>query len=154
MRSSCIHRPLRRTSFFIGVLALCAGSVVAGNRQSSVTPADLRCEYLSDPLGIDVRQPGLSWKLIAVDPMSRGQKQTAYQVLAATDKALLDNDKGDLWDCGMVSSDQSVHVVYADQPLAKANGVWRIAPGHSLVVLELQPGSYEFKSSQAIPRKL
>ena len=37
-------------------------------RPCSVTVTDLRCEYLTDPLGIDVPQPRLSWKLAAVDP--------------------------------------------------------------------------------------
>lgn len=38
-------------------------------------PVDLRCEYLTDPLGVDVLQPGLSWR-IASD--RRGVRQTDY----------------------------------------------------------------------------
>ena len=102
----------------IAMLAFLAGPVSAGDKSCSVTVADLRCEYLQDPLGIDVRQPRLSWKLAAVDPQARGQKQTAFQVLVASTKALLDQDQGDLWDSGMVSLDQSVHVVYTGKPLA------------------------------------
>jgi alpha-L-rhamnosidase len=83
----------------------------------SVTVADLRCEYLTDPLGIDVRQPRLSWKLVAADPNARGLRQTAYRVLVASTKALLAKNQADLWDSGMVSSDQSVHVVYSGKPL-------------------------------------
>ena len=37
---------------------------------------DLRCEYLDSPLGIDVRQPRLSWKM-QVPTAVRGKKQTA-----------------------------------------------------------------------------
>ncbi len=29
---------------------------------ATVVPQDLRCEYLSDPLGIDTPQPRLSWR--------------------------------------------------------------------------------------------
>jgi len=36
-------------------------------------PVALRCEYLTDPLGVDVLQPGLSWR-IASD--RRGVRQT------------------------------------------------------------------------------
>jgi alpha-L-rhamnosidase len=100
------------------VLVFCAGAAFAQGAVCSVTVADPRCEYLANPLGIDVRQPRLSWKLTAVDPKARGQRQTAYQVLAASTRAALDKDQADLWDSGMVASDQSVHVVYAGKPLA------------------------------------
>jgi len=114
MRASRINKPMQRIVCFVTLMTLCAG---AASGQGSVTVADVRCEYLSDPLGIDVRQPRLSWKLVAVDLRSRGQGQTAYQVLVASARVLLDGDKGDLWDSGMVSSDQSVHVVYGGKPL-------------------------------------
>jgi len=99
------------------VFACLAGPVLAG-QPCSVTVVDPRCEYLTDPLGIDVRQPRLSWKLAAVDPQARGQRQTAYRVLVTSTKALLDRGQADLWDSGVVSSDQSVHVVYSGKPLA------------------------------------
>jgi alpha-L-rhamnosidase len=103
---------------FMAALALLTGPVFAGAKSCSVTIADPRCEYLTDPLGIDVPQPRLSWKLTVVDAQVRGQRQTACQVLVASTKTLLDKDQGDLWDSGMVSSDQSVLVTYAGKPLA------------------------------------
>jgi len=43
---------------------------------SKVVVSDLRCEYLTDPLGIDTPHPRFSWKLL--DPgKTHGQKQTA-----------------------------------------------------------------------------
>jgi alpha-L-rhamnosidase len=102
----------------IAMLAFLAAPAFAGGKACSVTVIDLRCEYLQDPLGIDVRQPRMSWKLAAVDPQARGQKETAFQVLVAGTKAILDQDQGDLWDSGVVSLDQSVHVVYTGKPLA------------------------------------
>ena len=41
----------------------------------------LTCEYLENPLGIDVEKPRLSWVL---GPGARGQRQTAYRVLVAS----------------------------------------------------------------------
>ncbi len=99
------------------VLGLAGGLALAGGQACSVTVADLRCEYLKDPLGIDVSQPRLSWKLAAADPQARGQRQTAFQVLVASTRALLDKDQADLWDSGVASLDQSVHVVYTGRPL-------------------------------------
>jgi hypothetical protein len=40
----------------------------AGDHGGRIAPADLRCEYRSDPLGIDAPRPRLSWALAALDP--------------------------------------------------------------------------------------
>ncbi|RPJ20520.1 MAG: hypothetical protein EHM35_19365, partial [Planctomycetaceae bacterium] len=91
---------------------------------SDVQVTDLRCEYLADPLGIDTNQPRLSWKL---QSPWRGQKQTAYQVLVATDGRMLRDDRADLWDTGKVTSDQSIHVVYAGRPLSsRTRCYWKV----------------------------
>ena len=74
----------------------------------------LRCEYRDQPLGIDHPAPRLSWTL---ESSVRGQKQTAYRVLAAWSIQALEADRGDLWDSGKVESTQSVNVIYAGDAL-------------------------------------
>ncbi len=92
--------------------------------RSDVRVTDLRCEYLANPLGIDVLQPRLSWKL---ESRWRGQKQTAYQILVASSEKLLQDDQADLWDSGKVASDQSIHVVYAGRPLtSRTDCHWKV----------------------------
>ena len=86
-----------------------------------ITPTRLRCEYLTDPLGIDEAQPRLSWVLESAD---RGQRQTAYQVIVASSAELLDADGGDLWESGKVPSDQSIHIVYAGAALQSRRRCW------------------------------
>ena len=76
--------------------------------------AGLRCEHYVDPVGVDARRPRFDWIL---ESTTRGQRQTAYRVLVATDRRALDADRGDLWDSGKVASDQSVAVRYAGLPL-------------------------------------
>lgn len=91
---------------------------------SDMRVMDLRCEYLVDPVGIDVVRPRLSWKL---QSSWRGQKQTAYQILVATDKKLLAADRADLWDTGKVTSDQSIQVPYAGTPLvSRTRCYWKV----------------------------
>jgi hypothetical protein len=93
----------------------------------TIRVAELRCEYLVDPLGIDVLQPRLSWQLRPSDPSRRGVVQSAYQVLVADTEAALQADRGDLWDSGRVKSDQSINVVYQGKPLASgAICFWKI----------------------------
>jgi alpha-L-rhamnosidase len=79
-----------------------------------MAPTRLRCEYLSNPLGIDVRQPRFAWVLRHTE---RGQMQTAYQILVATELARLASDQGDQWESGKVTSDDSTQVVYAGKAL-------------------------------------
>ena len=51
-----------------------------------------RCEYLTDPLGIDVGKPRLSWVILSA---CRGARQTAYQVLVASAPELLAKNQGE-----------------------------------------------------------
>ena len=100
------------------------GSVPARAAGGPGYPTNLKCEYLTDPMGIDVRQPRFSWVL---QHSERGQKQSAYQVLVASKPELLDENKGDLWDGGKVASDESVHVVYAGKPLESGRSyLWKV----------------------------
>ncbi len=80
--------------------------------------ASLRCEYLSDPLGIDVTAPRLGWQIRPSDPARRGVLQSEYQVLVASSTEELQRDHGDLWDSGRVKSSNSTHVAYRGKPLA------------------------------------
>ncbi len=92
-----------------------------------LAPVDLRCESLYAPLGIDVRQPRLSWRLLAGEVEARSQAQSAYQVLVAADEASLGNDRGELWDSGKVVSTDQLHVVYEGRPAVSAERCyWKV----------------------------
>jgi len=94
-----------------------AGPAYAG----TLVPAKLRCEYLDNPLGIDAAHPRLSW----IDASSvRGDRQTAYRILVATDEGLLRKGRGDLWDSGKVGSDQTAQVSYAGCTLDSGERAW------------------------------
>ncbi|HSW00237.1 MAG TPA: alpha-L-rhamnosidase N-terminal domain-containing protein [Sedimentisphaerales bacterium] len=126
MFSFHVASSVRRLLLLVICLAL-GGAAVSAERPCSVRVVDPRCEYLADPLGIDVRQPRLSWRLESVDAAARGQKQTVYQVQVAGTYALLEQGKPDLWDSGMVASDRSAHVVYAGKPLVSGTPYfWRV----------------------------
>jgi len=95
-----------------------------------LTPHNLTCEYFTNPIGLDVRQPRLSWKASAAQ---RGARQTAYQILVAESPAVLEASAtgrtaaGVLWDTGKVTSDASVHVPYAGAALQPGQRCyWRV----------------------------
>ena len=47
----------------------------------------------------------------------RDQKQTAYQVLAASNVETLISNRGDKWDSGWIESNRSVNISYGGAPL-------------------------------------
>lgn len=84
----------------------------------------LKCEYRSNPLGIDITTPRLSWQM---QSDRRGARQTAYRILAASNPNLLRADQADLWDSGKIESDQSLHIPYAGQKLGSRQQVyWQV----------------------------
>jgi alpha-L-rhamnosidase len=96
------------------ILVLAAAAHSARAEQGPAAPFDLRCEYLTNPPGIDVRQPRFSWLL---ESPERAESQSAYQVLVATSAALLDEGKSDQWDSGKTASAESTQVIYSGPPL-------------------------------------
>jgi alpha-L-rhamnosidase len=85
---------------------------------------DLRCEYLANPLGIDVRTPRLSWRLTPA-PGVRGQ--SAYRVLVASTPEILRQDRGDLWDSGRVASSQTTWIEYGGKALVSGQqAYWKV----------------------------
>ncbi|HTZ20461.1 MAG TPA: family 78 glycoside hydrolase catalytic domain, partial [Opitutaceae bacterium] len=95
-----------------------------GAEAGALVPSQLRCEYAVDPLGVDVAQPRLSWR---VQSSERGQRQTAWQVLVASSAELLAADHGDLWDSGRVETDATTHLRYAGAALTSSQQVfWKV----------------------------
>ncbi len=74
---------------------------------------NLQCEHLIDPLGIDATAPRLSWQMIDA---SQGAKQTAWQLLVATNADDLKKDKTNAWKTDKTNNDQQ-QVMYKGAPL-------------------------------------
>ena len=106
--------------------SLSSAVVVLGATVSAadLTATNLRCEYLSNPLGIDVVQPRLNW---IVESSQRGQKQTAYRILVASSEGQLKRDRGDLWNSGKVISNETVCAIYDGKPLtSQQRCYWKV----------------------------
>jgi alpha-L-rhamnosidase len=79
-----------------------------------LTPVALRCEYRVNPSGIDETAPRLSWRVAS---KQRDERQTAWEVLAASSEAALAHDNGDLWHSGKVAGDDTTAIVYGGRAL-------------------------------------
>ena len=93
---------------------------------ADVSVTDLQCEYLTNPLGIDVPCPRFSWKLVDSKKI-RGQKQTAYRIVVTSDSFDKSKTRSDLWDSGKVDSSTSLNNVYAGPALTSdQNCRWKV----------------------------
>lgn len=99
------------------MMILTGGVALAG----SLTLNQGKCEQRVCPLGIEVAQPALGWTL---ESSRRGDRQTAYQILAASDPKLLTAGQPDLWDSGKVDSATSLGISYQGKPLTSGLRVW------------------------------
>ncbi|MDR3703374.1 MAG: family 78 glycoside hydrolase catalytic domain [Candidatus Sulfopaludibacter sp.] len=93
---------------------------------AAIHPGNLRCEYRTNPEGIDATEPRLSWILTGA-PNTRGLRQTSYRILVASTESALKANNGTLWDTGKVDSGQSIQIVYRGKPLASgAVAFWKV----------------------------
>ncbi|MGD1010882.1 MAG: family 78 glycoside hydrolase catalytic domain [Candidatus Aminicenantales bacterium] len=103
-------RSLMAVTAMVFILAI-AAFLPAAENPGPQAPTGLRCEYLENPMGVDVRQPRFFWVL---EHSGRGQAQSAYQMIVSSDPAAA---AGDIWDTGKVVSAKSTQVVYAGKGL-------------------------------------
>jgi alpha-L-rhamnosidase len=91
------------------------------NVRGPLSPHRLRCEYLENPMGVDVEHPRFSWQL---KHSERGQAQTAFQLIVSSTPLF---DTADMWDSGKVLSDQSTHLIYEGRPLeSNRSYYWKV----------------------------
>lgn len=117
---------MRAIACFLVALTLIASLVAPTSAQgiSGISASSLRCEYLTDPLAIETLEPRLSWR---IESKSRGAKQTAYQILVASQQANLAANKGDLWDTGKIASSETIQITYRGKKLeSRQRCFWKV----------------------------
>ncbi len=104
----------------IGLLLL----ALALNTFAALKPVELRCDYSVNPLGVDSASPRLFWKLAG---SGHDQRQSAYEILAASSAAKLAQGEGDLWSSGKVDSDETIQISYAGKKLESSQQIfWKL----------------------------
>lgn len=99
----------RLTKCFVALFILFSLNSVAAVKNEV---KQLICEYKTNPIGIDVQKPRLSWKIVSD---KENLMQTAYEIRVTDQTA-----KGKaVWTSGKVNSSQSVNVPY-DGPTLKS----------------------------------
>jgi alpha-L-rhamnosidase len=83
-------------------------------REGALNVQDLKCEYATEPIGVDTPFPQLSWRLASAE---RGTLQSAYQIIVADTPDGLVRGDGNMWDSGKRASSASTAVMYAGKEL-------------------------------------
>jgi len=100
---------MKRTNSLLRILTLLLfvnGLAISAFAKNEVK--QLICEYKTNPLGMDVLKPRLSWQLSSSE---KDVMQTAYEIRVAETPAKLKSGKL-IWSSGKVNTDQSIDVIY------------------------------------------
>jgi alpha-L-rhamnosidase len=97
---------------------LAPNSVKAESNKAPLAPTGLLTNLLPAPLAVeDLTHPKFSWE---VNDENKGEKQTAYQIVVATDPEKPASNDSVVWDSGKVVSGASSNVPYEGPPLKPA----------------------------------
>lgn len=90
----------------------------------TLTPTNLTCDFLQNPVGIDAATPRLGWKY----PICRnGLTQRAFEVFVASTPELAQRGEADVWSSGGGEDAAAVSVDYAGRPLMTGERVhWSV----------------------------
>lgn len=97
------------------------GYDLAHDKAGALRVTTLKADFVHEPLGLENRHPRLSW---CIESDDRNVRQSAFQILVATDRAILEAGQGNLWDSGKVSSAESLAVPYAGKELSSRQRCW------------------------------
>ena len=104
---------------------------ISCGRTGVLQPSALTCEYMEKPV-IDIPSPRFSWIDEVTDVNAGNEVQTAYRIVVSSRKGLAGKGKGDVWDSGIVQSDES-HLVAYGGLLVGGEG---LGPGRKRIPLE------------------
>lgn len=89
---------MKKTTLLLSILFLLLFNLQS---YSQITPTNLKCEYIQNPIGIDERSPRFTWQIKSKE---QGISQKAYQIVVGTIPEKVSAGRGDIWDSGTVNS--------------------------------------------------
>ena len=97
---------------------------ISGLASAKTSLSGLKCEYLTNPLALNVSHPRFTWQ---IESSEANFVQTAYEIrVTAKESALSKRDKP-VWNSGKVNSDHSVNVEFKGLPLiSKTRYFWQV----------------------------
>lgn len=116
MFKACMSNILVFCFMIITVIVPMSAAAVTPN-----APTALKTENLVNPMGISGPNPRFSWINASSD---RGWMQSAYRIIVASSLANINNNIGDKWDTGKVTSSAQSSIKYAGSTIAVKTKYW------------------------------
>ena len=111
--------------FKIIIVFILAIAFSCNKENNSLSVSNIQIEYLNNPTGLDVAEPRFSW--ILETPGQRGVFQSAYRIIVSRNREKIENEKGEFWDTGKITSEESVNIRYGGEPLdSDEKYYWRV----------------------------
>lgn len=90
----------------------------------SILPVSLTCEYVENPLGIDITAPRFSW---VVQSEARNQFQSGYELQISETEKAFNGNASLLWQSGKVTNAQNIQIEYGGPALQSFKRYyWRV----------------------------
>jgi len=102
---NCSKLHFLKLSIFSGLVILASFSCQKPGNEFDI--ANLKCEYLVDPIGIDTPTPRFVWQ---ISSNKTGTEQTAYEIIVGTDSLEVASGKGNQWNSGKMKTGQSLAI--------------------------------------------
>ena len=97
---------------------------LSGLASAKTSLSGLKCEYLTNPLGLNVLHPRLTWQ---IESDEANVIQTAYEIRVAKSEDMTGQKNKLVWSSGKVNSAQSVNVeCNGFQPESKTRYYWQV----------------------------
>jgi hypothetical protein len=118
-----------------------------GGGMTLITNTGMFCEFLNHPeeTVITAQNPRFTWNYL---PAFRNDVQTGYHIIVASSQNLASADTGDMWDSGIVTSSNSLNVVYGGTTLQpNTSYFWRVQTVNSLGQMGAFSGIQQFNTA-------
>ena len=112
-----------KSSVFILSLSFLVLISCNNSSDSSLSVPTIKCNGMANPEGTGMI-PRFSW---IIESASRGQEQTAYQLIISSDEKNAGKNNGDIWDSGKTISGSSAWISYNGPQLQPATKYfWKV----------------------------
>ncbi len=93
-------------------------------RDLNLKVVGLNCEYETNPIGMDLQSPRLSW---SIESGQRGVLQTSYQIIVSNSMEELSGNHANVWDSGKINTNKATGISYNGPELSsRQRYYWKV----------------------------
>ena len=139
---------IKKTTFYLTLVILFLSVSSFKTIKPKFTVSTMRCEYLSDPLGLDTQKPRFTWNY---ETSQKDFTQKYYQINVSSTSELLRKGIADVWNSGKIENGRS-YSEYQGKPLsADTKYYWNVVVWDNAGVQSKPSLTASFEMAKLIP---